>query len=70
MSEYSRPKGIKTMISQGSNSTMFTECCGVAICTWEARCPRCGELVIGYDLPLGERNRVRWNYATRLWIRK
>ena len=30
-------------LSGPTNSTMFTTCCGVAICDDQAACPRCGE---------------------------
>ena len=28
-----------------TNSTLFTDCCGVAICDDQSRCPKCGEEV-------------------------
>ena len=40
-----------------TNSTFFTNCCGVAICDDQANCPRCGKEI----LPLGYRG--RWEVA-------
>ncbi len=54
----------------GTNSTMFTECCAVAICDWEVRCPVCKRLVIGHDAENDfDRGRARWRNATRYWNR-
>ena len=53
-----------------TNSTMFTECCLVAINDDQPNCPHCGKPVIGYDLLLGERRKARWMNATRHWNRK
>lgn len=32
-----------------TNSTIFTECCDVAICNSQKRCPKCNSLIYGYD---------------------
>ena len=54
----------------GTNSTMFTGCCGVAICDGQARCPACNHLVIGHDAATDhERGHVRWRFATAHWKR-
>lgn len=46
------------------NSTMFTDCCGVAICNDEIKCPSCGRLVIGSDCKTdNERRIIRWRTA-------
>lgn len=56
--------GIKSIYPSGTNSTMFTECCGSAICDDEGCCPGCGRKVIGYDAETShERGKIRWNYA-------
>lgn len=62
--------GIVPLMPQGTNSTLFTECCEVAICDDEPNCPRCGRPVIGHDLPQSKRARLRWENATRHWKRK
>jgi len=60
--------GIKPLYPQGTNSTMFTECCSVAICDDEANCPKCGERVIGWDAKTRhDRAMIRWRDATRRW---
>jgi len=61
--------GMIPIMPQGTNSTMFTECCEVAICSDEPNCPKCGRKVIGWDLSIDERERKRWQDATRLWKR-
>ena len=61
--------GIVPIYPQGTNSTMFTECCEVAICSDEPYCPSCGREVIGYDFPAGERAKARWRNATAHWRR-
>jgi len=62
--------GIKPLMPQGTNSTMFTECCGVAICDDEARCPHCKREIIGFDADTcHERGEIRWRHATRHWKR-
>jgi len=63
-------KGVNPVYPQGTNSTMFTECCGTAICEDESRCPSCKELVIGHDAETNyDRGRVRWRAATAHWER-
>ena len=41
--------GILPVFPSGTNSTMFTECCSVAICNHQSCCPQCGRKVIGCD---------------------
>ena len=56
--------GIRPIYSSGTNSTMFTDCCGVAICEDQAKCPVCDKEVIGCDAETPhERGRIRWDYA-------
>jgi len=63
--------GIIPLMPQGTNSTMFTECCGTAICRDESNCPSCGGRVIGYDAETNHaRETIRWKNATRNWKRK
>lgn len=60
------PSQITPLVPQGTNSTMFTECCSTAICDDELTCPRCGRTVVGHDATTdGERRRIRWQSATR-----
>ncbi len=55
---------------QGTNSTMFTECCRVAITDAESVCPHCHKPVIGHDATTThERGKIRWISATRSWKR-
>lgn len=55
----------------GTNSTMFTTCCEVAICDDEKCCPKCGKEVIGCDAPTDhDRRMIRWRNATQHWKRK
>lgn len=62
--------GVETILAHDANSTMSTECCSVAICDDEEKCPKCKINVIGYDAGSdGERGNIRWRYATRLWKR-
>jgi len=67
--EYIVPSQIVPLMPHGTNSTFFTECCHVAICDDQCNCPKCKEPVVGYDLPISERARVRWRNATRYWKR-
>ena len=60
--------GIIPLAPQGTNSTLFTECCRVAIYD-ESCCPLCQREVIGSDAPLNERHKVRWRNATRHWAK-
>jgi len=61
---------IKPVFPQGKNSTMFTNCCGAAICDDEVRCPLCDRRVVGYGESRPARSRVRWENATRHWNRR
>ena len=55
---------------QGTNSTMFTTCCGTAICDSEGECPGCGKKVYGWEAESNyERGRLRWVSATAHWNR-
>lgn len=60
------PAGIKPLTPYGTNSTLFTECCGCAI-NEEECCPCCGRKIVGHDAPYGERHRIRWKNATERW---
>ena len=63
--------GIEPLLPSGANSTMFTKCCGCAICADEKYCPGCGSTVIGYNSESdNDRRRLRWNNATSHWNRK
>ena len=65
------PSDIVPLAPQGANSTMFTDCCHVAICDDEPSCPRCKRKVVGFDAESPhERGRIRWNNATRHWKRR
>jgi hypothetical protein len=60
--------GIIDILPGGTNSTMFTECCGCAICDDESCCPSCGRKVIGWDAETNhERQNIRWAHATAGW---
>lgn len=62
---------VRQITPQGTNSTMFTSCCGTAICNDQLRCPACGELVIGHDATSDyRRGRIRWRWATKSWDRR
>lgn len=60
-------KGVSTLLPikpGGTNSTMFTSCCRVAITDSQKRCPDCGSKVIGWHAEdPQERHRIRWNHA-------
>jgi len=61
---------IRKIYPTGTNSTMFTECCDVAICRDEKTCPLCKTPVIGYDAETDHaRDRIRWRNATKNWNR-
>ena len=63
--------GIVPLEPQGTNSTLFTECCEVAICDDQSRCPKCKRDVVGFDEDSPhERGKVRWRNATRFWERE
>ncbi len=65
------PSDIKAIYPQGTNSTMFTGCCGTAICDDETRCPSCKRPVVGDNAETPhERGRIRWRNATRFWKRE
>ncbi len=64
------PSEIKPLMPQGTNSTLFTDCCGTAICDDELNCPEYKRPVIGFDVEnQRERFEVRWVNATRFWKR-
>lgn len=70
VNEWSRFVGVLPLYPQGTNSTMFTECCEVAICDTQGLCPKCKREVIGADDESEyDRGRTRWRYATRHWDR-
>lgn len=47
-----------------TNSQMFTECCRVAICNNQKRCPLCNSLIYGHDVESEHRRGVvRWRKA-------
>jgi hypothetical protein len=65
------PSDIIPLVPQGTNSTMFTACCGVAICDYEVGCPRCKRPVVGDNAAnRDERRKIRWANATRFWPRR
>jgi hypothetical protein len=56
------------IVPQGTNSTMFTMCCSVAICDDQPNCPHCGRPVIGHNADNNnERRNIRWKNATKYW---
>lgn len=64
------PAEIIPLQPSGTNSTMFTECCEVAICDDQRQCPACKRNVIGYDAETNhERGMIRWRAATAHWKR-
>lgn len=65
------PSDIVPLAPPGTNSTMFTQCCGVAICDSEKNCPVCDMEVIGSGAETDhERGKIRWKNATRHWPRR
>lgn len=53
--------GIKPLHPSGTNSTMFTTCCNVAICNDQTHCPACIRKVDGWDIESAhERGVYRW----------
>jgi len=51
-------------LCSATNSQMFTTCCNVAICSDQKKCPKCGNLVLGYDEKSDHlRGVARWRYA-------
>ncbi len=70
MSDDSEVYGVVPLYPQGTNSTIFTDCCHVAICNDQPKCPRCGSLIVGHDAGSDhKRSQVRWTAATRSWNR-
>ena len=66
-----QPSDIVSLYPQGTNSTMFTACCHVAICSDQPNCPRCERPVVGHDTEnLHEREKIRWKNATQHWNRE
>jgi len=64
------PSNIVPLTPHGTNSTMFTDCCEVAICNGQQCCPRCGRPVVGDNEESHHRREiVRWSNATRFWKR-
>lgn len=64
------PSDIVPLMPQGTNSTMFTQCCGRAICDYEKNCPACGREVVGANAKTDhERGLIHWKNATRYWRR-
>jgi hypothetical protein len=62
--------GIVPLMPHGTNSTLFTECCEVAICDDQPNCPLCKRPVIGHDAETrAERHKIRWRNATHHWKR-
>jgi hypothetical protein len=60
--------GVHKLQPQGTNSTMFTECCDTAICDDERCCPNCKKEIIGHDAHSNhERGIIRWKYAISHW---
>ena len=65
------PSDISPLMPHGTNSTMFTNCCGAAICDDQRYCPVCGRKVVGWDAESDhERGTIRWRNATKHWNRK
>ena len=63
--------GVLPLSPQGTNSTMFTECCQVAICDDEPNCPHCKRKIRGWNAESKhERGKIRWDYATAAWGRQ
>lgn len=62
--------GIQWLNPQGTNSTIFTDCCRVAICDDQPNCPLCKQPIIGANaLTNHERGKIRWKVATAHWKR-
>lgn len=59
---------IVPLTPHGTNSTMFTQCCNVAICADQKCCPVCKNEVVGAEVEsYHERSKIRWRNATRYW---
>lgn len=53
-------------LANAFNSTMFTDCCGCAVCNDELKCPSCNAEVYPYDegeLNNHQRGAARWKIA-------
>ena len=50
-------------LSNSTNSTMFTTCCDVAICSDQQQCPKCKKYVYGHEVSSYDRQNYRWRYA-------
>ena len=58
--------GLLPLYPQETNSTFFTQCCKVAICDDQLRCPKCNKKVIGWDSKSNHgRSLRRWQHAYR-----
>ena len=56
--------GLHPLYPSGTNSTMFTLCCNVAICDDEPNCPVCKRKVIGWDAESSHKtSKIRWRHA-------
>ena len=56
--------GFMPLYPQGTNSTIFTECCHTAICSDERCCPSCGREAMGSEIEdHHERGLYRWKIA-------
>ncbi len=64
------PSNIYPLNPSGTNSTMFTACCGFAICDNETGCPKCKGPVVGDGAGSAHKVRlIRWANATSHWKR-
>lgn len=55
---------VYVFLSSPTNSTIFTNCCRVAINDNQAHCPRCkSEVYPGADATNHQRSMSRWNWA-------
>lgn len=52
-------------LANATNSTMFTNCCGTAICNNQIKCPSCGIEVYPNDPDISDykTGMLRWQYA-------
>lgn len=56
----------RVYVCSPTNSQLFTSCCDVAITPKEEKCPKCNNIVSGYDSNSEHRtNRMRWSMANR-----
>ncbi len=63
--------GVLRLQPNGTNSTMFTDCCHTAIHDDQRNCPICGNEVVGYDSEsMRQTGENRWRLATAHWNRK